>query len=401
MKTKLWILICLALWMAAAGCAQGPTDTGVDAVLAEPSPVQSVHAEFLELHRDTQPSFETFAPTVPLSKRSTKALYEKFGFYPYWVSTPVDELPYGSLTTIGFFSIEINQYGNLTNLHGWPHGQLVNEAHTHGTRVVVTVTNFSGSQLQTLLGSASYRSTAIGNIVAQVVAGGADGVNIDFEGVPLSAKANFVTFMAELSDALEAVLFNPHITVDMPAIDWAGSYDYDQLAAQCDYLWIMAYGYHYSGGDPGPVSPLYAGGIWPGWAGIDYTLDDYETYLSPYTLRKVVLGLPLYGHDWPTVSDQVPGTTRGKATSVTWANALAMEQSGAYGPRHFDAGSKTPYLVYYDGGWRQLWYGDSWFLLRRFLYGMGRNVGGVGFWALGYTDTQVLESALSEAFGND
>jgi len=358
---------------------------------------QSSHALMLEMNRDVEPAFETYAPTVPLIERETPLAYERLGFYPYWIGTAPADLPYAYLSTIAFFSVEINQYGNVTATHGWPDGDLVDTAHAHGVRVVLTITNFSASQQQTLLASATYRAAAVNHIVQQVDAGGADGVNIDFEGLPVSAKANFVTFITELRAGLQTIIDNPHLTVCTPAIDWSGAYDYDKIAAHANYLFIMAYDYFYSGGNPGPVSPLYAGGIWPAWAGIDYTLDDYETYISPYALGKVLLGLPLYGFDWPSTSSAVPGTATGDGVAVIMHEALDMVQSGQYGARHFDVDSQTPYLIYNGGGWHQLWYTDYRGLLQRIRYGQTRDVGGWGFWALGYNDDATLFKALEQA----
>ena len=41
-----------------------------------------------------------------------------------------------------------------------------------------------------------------------------------------------------------------------PLIDWNGSFDYDALVVASDALFIMGYGYHWSGGDPGPIGPM-------------------------------------------------------------------------------------------------------------------------------------------------
>jgi len=381
-RTIFWVLLVVLCWTLPALASSQFTP----------------HARFLRQHQFDPPAFETRTPTVPRAAVDEKHPYEVMAFYPYWTSQPVASINYGFLKTIAFFSLEVDQYGDLTNLHGWPHGELVDQAHAHGDRVVVTVTNFSSSQQATLLASATYRDNAVDNIVAQVVAGDADGVNIDFEGLPYSAKANFVTFIAELADALDDVLTDPHLTVCTPAIDWNGCFDYDQLAANADYLMIMAYDYHYSGGDPGPVAPLYAGGIWPSWAGIDYTLDDYETYIVPYDLSKVILGLPLYGYNWPTVDAGVPGEATGSGSAVILATAMDMANSGSYGPRLWDESSRTDYLTYQAGdGWRQLWWGGYIFFRQRFVYGIQRGCGGAGFWALGYLDEDVAAEAFTDA----
>ena len=49
------------------------------------------------------------------------------------------------ISTLAFFSAEANATGGLDNLHGWPSASLINEAHSHGTDVVLCVTLFSNS----------------------------------------------------------------------------------------------------------------------------------------------------------------------------------------------------------------------------------------------------------------
>lgn len=363
--------------------------------------ILSPHARFLSEHQDTLPSFKTGTPTVSFKFKTSLQTNEVLGFLPYWSSAAPEDLRYDLLTTVAFFSIEIDANGNVTNTHGWPYGALVDEAHDAGARVVITITLFNSTSIATLVGSATKRANAIANIYSQIQAGLADGVNIDFEGVPVSAKANFVTFMTELKTYLLARMSNPHITVCTPAVDWTGAFDFDQLAAQTDFLMVMAYDYHWKSGDPGPVAPLYGGGIWPDIS-IEYTLDDYEAYMSPYTLNKVILGLPLYGYNWLSVDNSVPGEATANATSETLHNAILKQESGNYGVRHFDATTQTPYLLYQIGGWRQLWYTDSPAMGQRFAYAQNRATGGVGFWALGYEGTyDEIWDELAEYYGDD
>jgi len=78
------------------------------------------------------------------------------------------------------------------------------EAHAHGVIVIVTVTNFEGSQIASIVNSAANRQRAIESCLALMDDHGADGINVDFEFVPKSARDGFVTFMTELTDAVRA-----------------------------------------------------------------------------------------------------------------------------------------------------------------------------------------------------
>ena len=70
---------------------------------------------------------------------------------------------------------------------------------------------------------------------------------VDIEGLNRDLKDDFVRFVEECSEVFDEVV------LAMPAVDWSGAYDYDALANASDGLFIMGYGYHWSGGSPGPA----------------------------------------------------------------------------------------------------------------------------------------------------
>ncbi|MFM7064572.1 MAG: hypothetical protein ACKO04_13935, partial [Actinomycetes bacterium] len=70
------------------------------------------------------------------------------------------------------------------------------------------------------------------------------------------------------------------VFVAMPAVDWNGSYDYDQIALATDGLFVMGYDYYWSGGNPGPTAPLFGSARW-GTHALDWTLTDYRTWGAP------------------------------------------------------------------------------------------------------------------------
>jgi len=147
-------------------------------------------------------------------------------------------------------------------------------------------------------------------------------------------------------------------------------------------LFIMAYDYHWSSGDPGPVAPLHGSDRWGDYA-YDWTIQDYRTYLAPHGVDRVLLGLPLYGYDWPSVDESVPGEATG--TADAWTMVGAWELAEEWGGGEWDDASATPYLIYQDGAQtRQLWYENLDSLARKIQIAIDEGVGGIGFWALTY-----------------
>ncbi|MBI3070580.1 MAG: hypothetical protein HYY84_00495 [Deltaproteobacteria bacterium] len=307
-----------------------------------------------------------------------------FAYYPYWAGD-WRETRFDLLTSLSYFAIAMDRAGNIVDRNGYgtPTAQaLIDEAKRWGIKTSVSVTNFSNSQIAEIVGSAAIRANAIENLVAEVRRGAVEGVSIDFESVPRSAKADFVTFMRELTTRMHAEFPGSEVSIAMPSVDWSGAYDYDQLVANADLLFIMCYGYHWSGGAPGPLAQKLTSTKW-GEKSLKWTIDDYVRWGGPNVREKVILGLPWYGYNWSAASNAVPGARgSGGATAVFFRG---MEPYIAAHGRLWDVESDTPYMMWQENGaWRQLWYDDGDSFSSKLDLVNAENLGGVGMWALGY-----------------
>ena len=196
----------------------------------------------------------------------------------------------------------------------------------------------------------------------------ADGVNVDVEAMDDSLSGDFVDFIRELHAQVGEVY------IATPAVDWLGAYDYSELAANSDGLFIMGYGYYWTGGDPGPNDPLYGGGDWSTYS-LEWSIADYQSYGAP--VDKIVLGLPLYGQEWPA-DHNVPGNASGTGWSVEMY--AAVDEAASVGA-HYEPTTHSPY--YLPGG-TQVWYPDDDSVRERIAFARENGLQGVGFWAVGY-----------------
>lgn len=337
--------------------------------------------------------------SVPSPSALTRTVY---GFLPNWVATNLSHIQWNLLSHISYFSVTLNSDGSVTNLSGsyaWPSGTYAaavrNTAHANGVKVTLAATNFTPSSITTLLSSSTNRQNAINNLKA-LVQGYGEGVNIDLEGVPASQKANLVTFMTDLTAAFHSAIPGSHVTLDTPAVDWSGAFDYDQLALNSDGMFIMGYDYWWSGSSTaGPCSPLTSGGVW-GTYNVTWTVNDYLTYGGAANRSKFILGLPYYGREWPTSSTSVPSSTTGSASTLLY-NA-ARTNATTYG-RLWDGASQTPYYVYTSGGAHQGWYDDAESLGYKWDLVNTKDLGGTGMWALNYdTNDDLLWNQIQAKF---
>ena len=318
----------------------------------------------------------------PRKPRAMEQEHFVFGYLPYW-ELNYDNFQWDLLTHLGYFAVELKGTGALGDSHKFLDAStsaLIAEAHAHGVAVILTATLFDNTQIGTLVNDPALRKKAIDGLVGMVVAQGADGVNIDFEFVPSSGKAGFVTFLSELSAAVKSAIPGGHVSIAGPSVDWSGSYDYDQIALACDAIFIMAYGYHWKGSDPGPLCPITKGSIWGKYT-LAWTIDDYVANGGEGIRAKLVAGLPLYGYDWASTGTNVPGTKLANGTVVFYDDGLVAGSNAGW---KWDPESQSSYYVYDQGGAHQVWLDTAQSLAARFDFAVEQGLGGVGFWALGY-----------------
>lgn len=387
-RKLLMLLLLGSVFVAIFAGTPVPRDGSPEAI-GRGSPMQNAWMDHLEVPFD--PILGEHPVIVrPLSATSSPVTV--LGFLPYW-NFGSATIRLDRITVLSYFGAAISAKGKISDFHHWYEpemAELIDAAHAAGVKVVLTVINFSEDDIRALLGSASAMNTAVGELAGIVSDIGADGVNIDFEGVPVDVKQGLVDFMANLKAAMSAVAPDGgHVTVDTPAVDWLGAFDYDELANVCDGLVIMGYDYHYRGGAPGPVSPLEGSTLWGKYA-LDWTLDDYDDYGGVENRDRFILALPLYGYDWPVASNVIPAKSAGTAEAVFYSECVAQGEEHGW---QWDEDASTPYYAYKSDDWHQVWCESATSMTAKFRLTAERGLGGVGFWALGYegADSEVWD----------
>ena len=357
-----------------------------------------LHYQQLENHIHHNPNFEMIDSLarndVTVNNRNSGLSHEVIGYLPYWEYEKYTDIDYELITQINYFSIELDQYGNIENDHNWPNLYLVEYAQARGVKVKLCATLFGYDNLTTLLSSQQNRQNAWINLANLVVMQNADGIDINFELLPQDQKENLVIFMEGLSATLNMVIDNPILTMATPAIDWNDAWDYNQLASIVDGLFIMGYNYFYSGStSAGPVSPL-GGYLYD----IDFTINDYLSKTNNQN-DKLILGLPYYGYNWPVLNEQINSFTIDLGQPVTYEQSLDL--SNVYG-QNFDYESNAQWLSYQNSSsWMQCWYDDSLSLSHKYQFALDNELAGIGIWALGYDNNDPkMWGAISDKFRN-
>ena len=360
--------------------------------MAEGQIPKSIHQAQSEEYRGFRGGKGPAETIVPLDRtKYPRVSRTVFGYDPYWTADTY--LHYDLLTHLACFSVDVNADGSLDNSHNFPAlwSSTINLAHKNGVKVVLCATCFDSDSIAAILSSAANRSNAVSNLVAMVRDASCDGVNIDFEGLPLAQKQNMVRFTAELADSFHSWNPGSHVSLATPAVDWSGAWDYDSLANHSDGLFIMAYDYFWrNSATTGPVSPL------DGYSrDVLWTIHDYVVW-SGYRRDKIICGFPYYGFDWPCAGSAPGCSTTASGTAVTFVNAQPNAQSHG---RLWHSPSFTPWYYYYSGGHHQCWYDDEESLLFKYGAVWDSSLAGTGMWALSYDGSRhELWDALRWAF---
>jgi spore germination protein YaaH len=266
----------------------------------------------------------------PLPRR-----FQVSAWVPYWDRARVRAsfaAHAAHLNEANFFWYEVQPDGSLRAFPGAEDAALLAVARALNLRVLPTVMNdFDGPRVATLLAEEETRTAHVSEVVALVERMGYEGVEIDYEALPVEARDDFAAFIEALAEALHArskllsIVVHPK-TDDNGTWDGPRAQDWPRLGAAVDEFKVMAYGYHWSTSSPGPIAPL-------DWIG------DVLAYAEQTVpLGKVWIGLPFYGYDWVA--------QRGEG--LVWATADAlMRQHQAIARR--DPSSGELYFSYTIG----------------------------------------------------
>ena len=245
--------------------------------------------------------------------------HELYGFLPYWeMDDPgiADHVAAQPLTTLALFSVTHTGKGAInTNAqgHGWVTGdvgrRLIADAHARGTRVEIVYTSFGAPRNRRLLEDTTLQGKVIDALVGTVRDLGVDGINVDIEALDPMLVPAYGTFLGDLLGAVEAR--DPALTVSVATGGHAlgAAMAVAAAAAGVDRIFLMGYDYRTGRSDPGATAPLDRSD--GDTASLRSSLDLYGALGVP--ADRLLLGLPLYGVDWP-----VAGPVIGGAVDRAW-----------------------------------------------------------------------------------
>jgi spore germination protein YaaH len=116
-----------------------------------------------------------------------------------------------------------------------------------------------------------------------------DGINVDFENFHSDYKNHFTRFVAELASRCrdEDLVLSVDVSMYSTSEYWSRCYDRAGLAAEADYIMLMAYDEHWK------ASPV-AGSV----ASLPWVEAGLQRVLTEVPAEKLLLGVPFYTRLW-------------------------------------------------------------------------------------------------------
>jgi spore germination protein YaaH len=246
-----------------------------------------------------------------------------------------------------------------------------------GLRMVPTIANvtngaFAAHPVDAILRSPALTRDHIAAIVALVDRQNDAGIDIDYEDLPPGDRAAYTRFVTELAAALHArgkvlsVAVFPQTGSATAGSKVTAAQDYAAIGKVADQVRIMGYNYHWASSGSGAVAPV-------SWV---RSVLKYATTQMPAS--KVVLGIPLFGYDWPDGKQP--------AQTISWLQALRLSRQ-YHTTANYDKTSQAPHFSYASGGRSHtVWFENAESSTAKFDVVKGNSAAGVYLWMYGYED---------------
>lgn len=330
---------------------------------------------------------------------------EIIGFMPYWLLDKADK-DYGNyITTLAYFGLTIDADGKPVYLAtpqeedpGWT--ALKGEAwqdqkeRAGDVKLSLLVHSADDGVITQLLEDPEAKAQALVTELAPLMEKrGFTDLNLDIESFAEAsdeARLRFTRFVEAVVDTAKMQGIRT-VTVEIPPIALFVQNIADPVAIgkAADRVVVMTYDYHYSGSFlSGPVAPV-------GGAGSEREFDvtmAIEEAVRQIPSEKIILGIPLYGYEWETISAQPGVATIPSSTSTASSRRIAdFLSSCATCSASRNTVSGQPYIVWQDEDhFQQVFYEDEESLRQKITLAQTYRLGGVAVWALGYEDDVLL-----------
>lgn len=314
-------------------------------------------------------------------------------FVPYWrlsESYAPPTISQSDLTTLMYFAI-----------HPLPDGTLDRSepGYTHLPTFMAQTQNLDSAHLLTVsmqnedISSPILESPILQRKLAEEVSltahtYGFDGIVLDLEYAALPTTevvSQISTFTQTFSDIAHTNGLTFSITLYGDTYYRSRPYDVKTLATSVDFVYIMAYDFHKSYGQPGPNFPLSTtsqnGTSYP------YSLEvALEDFLSDVPKEKLIVTYGLFGYDWMVDDQNRPAKQAQARTLSQFTSQFKPECTELHCTVTRDQSSQETSVSFTDssGQKHSMWFEDFQSMTSKIKRARSFGISNAGIWAYGY-----------------
>jgi len=284
---------------------------------------------------------------------------------------------------------------------GGPNPLVLQTAKEHHVSVmpIVAGADFVQADVHKLLITPAIWTVMISELADACKENGYVGFQFDFENVNWTDREAFSNIVRVVADGLH----ERHLELSVATVpnapgrpgetgydawlyeNWQGAYDLKALAQSADFICLMTYDQHTRWTAPGPVA---------GWG---WTVENVNYALQFVPVRKLYVGIPLYGYHWfagtpakvsPTNPVEKPNPS---AEYISTPDALDLAR--AYGGHiEWDPTDRTAWFYFYRDNIREwIFYTDTRTFRERYDLAKQRGLAGFCSWVLGTEDPGIWD----------
>ncbi len=338
---------------------------------------------------------------------------EVIGFLPYETLSRAKTY-YSGITTLAYFALTIGDDGNIVKLQtpqqedpGWyalSSGKVnpfLQSAKAHNQSLALVVFSGNNDVISNLVSNPLKNGQTLAHDLLPVMHKyGFTKLNIDIEATATassSSQKQFGQFIKSLSSAMQNGGIN-EISLDMSPSDFVKSdlIDPSLVSPMVNQVVVMAYDYHSTSSIvTGPVAPLSGAGI-----SLEYDTEAaVKNALMTIPSDKLLLGMPLYGYEWDTLTtgDRI-ASIPGSGVVASNKRAEALLSTCANCKNSYDMIDQEEHVSYFDPSanlYHVLYYPTKQSTQAKITFAKDNNLGGVALWALGFEGSTILSPLQS------
>jgi spore germination protein YaaH len=325
---------------------------------------------------------------------------EVMGWHPHWMEDAYKSYNYKLLSIISYYSYDINphtgSYWNPEIIDQLRNSSLPDSAAKYGTKTFISVTSLEKENNKIFLTNEMAKEQFIYEIIELLgeKEGKFSGIDLNFEEIDIANRDDFTHFIKELSVRLSNEGYS--LILDVPYFNHDNVLDYNELKNHVMYFNIM--GYDFSGENatyPGSISPLQALDTQPS---LETSVNDFLNL--GVSGQQIIMSLPLYGVTWD-ITNLEKGNISFFERSVPYYKIISNYNT-EYHP-YYDAFSSSFFYVINENGTKKMcWFENEISLDIKFQWAKGKNLKGIGLWALGYAQgAPEIWKSVADNYGAD